>query len=513
MSNKNISQKRKLEHWEVVTLLLMLYDFLAIGLSYFAALWVRFDCRYNSIQKEFLSAYYRTIVIYAVFCIVVFWFLRLYKSIWRFASYAELLRIILATAITGAVYMIAMFEFVYRMPISYFVFGIVFQFCLTLGIRFAYRFILLLRGRRREEAGYKKRVMLVGAGAAGQMIFRDIKQSRETNEKVYCFIDDNSNKWGRYIDDVPVFGGRENIMEAVAKFGIEKIYVAIPSADAKERREILRICNETQCELLNLPGIYPHIDFDSRICAFADFIAHKKSPYDDNGHGTCVAGILAGSGRASMGKYKGMAPGSRIAALKVLDRFGNGNKEDVLQAFRWILQNRERYKLRIVNISVGTTYRTRNEQDVLVQGVERLWDEGLVVVAAAGNQGPKPGSVTAPGCSKKIITVGSSDMLSGKQAVSGRGPTFECVCKPDLVAPGRQIMACTPGAGNLYSMKSGTSMSTPLVSGAIALALEKDSLLSNVEIKMMLRDSCDDMGLPRNQQGWGKFNCKKFLAL
>ena len=115
-------------------------------------------------------------------------------------------------------------------------------------------------------------------------------------------------------------------------------------------------------------GIYPHIDFDSRICVFADFIAHKKSPYDDNGHGTCVAGILAGSGRASMGKYKGMAPGSRIAALKVLDRFGNGNKEDVLQAFRWILQNRERYRIRIVNISVGTTYRTRNDQDVLVQG-------------------------------------------------------------------------------------------------------------------------------------------------
>ena len=249
----------KKENWNtgvLVTLLLMVYDFLAIGLSYFAALWVRFDCRYNSIQKEFLNAYYRTIVIYAVFCVVVFWFLRLYKSIWRFASYAELLRIILATAITGVVYMIAMFEFVYRMPISYFVFGIVFQFCLTLGIRFAYRFILLLRGRRREEAGYKKRVMLVGAGAAGQMIFRDIKQSKETNEKVYCFIDDNSNKWGRYIDDVPVFGGRENIMEAVAKFGIEKIYVAIPSADAKERREILRICNETQCELLNLPGMY-----------------------------------------------------------------------------------------------------------------------------------------------------------------------------------------------------------------------------------------------------------------
>ena len=106
-------------------------------------------------------------------------------------------------------------------------------------------------------------------------------------------------------------------------------------------------------------GIYPHIDFDSRICAFVDFILNKKIAYDDNGHGTCVAGILAGSGAASMGKYKGAAPGCHLVALKVLDRFGNGNKEDVLKAFEWILCNRQRYNIRIVNISVGTTYRTR----------------------------------------------------------------------------------------------------------------------------------------------------------
>ena len=260
-------------------------------------------------------------------------------------------------------------------------------------------------------------------------------------------------------------------------------------------------------------GIFPHIDFTGRIRAFHDFIGYRIRPYDDNSHGTHVCGIIGGDGRASEGRIRGVAPGCDLIVLKVLDRMGNGRKEDVLRAFRWILENRRYYGIRVVNISVGTTCRTYEDHKVLINGVERLWDEGLIVVAAAGNQGPKPGSVTAPGCSKKIITVGSSDMLSGKQAVSGRGPTFECVCKPDLVAPGRQIMACTPGAGNLYSMKSGTSMSTPLVSGAIALALEKDSLLSNVEIKMMLRDSCDDMGLPRNQQGWGKFNCKKFLAL
>ena len=256
MSENSKKLKKKMEHWEVVTLLLMAYDFLAVAVSYFAALWIRFDCRFSSIETKYLQAYFRTILVYAGFCIIVFWFMRLYKSIWRFASYSELLRVILATVITGIVHIVCMTCFVLRMPISYFVFGIIIQFCLTLGIRFAYRFILLMRGRKNKEIGYEKRVMLIGAGSAGQMIFRDIKGAKETNEKVYCFIDDNQNKWGRYIDNVPVFGGRESIMEAVDKFGIEKIYVAIPSAKPEDKRDILRICNETSCELMNLPGMY-----------------------------------------------------------------------------------------------------------------------------------------------------------------------------------------------------------------------------------------------------------------
>ena len=260
-------------------------------------------------------------------------------------------------------------------------------------------------------------------------------------------------------------------------------------------------------------GIFPHMDFRNRIRAFADFVAYKSMPYDDNGHGTHVAGILAGDGTASMGKYKGVAPGCGLVALKVLDCFGNGSRDQVLRAFRWILDHREQYRIRIVNISVGTTCRSVSDQDVLIQGVEKLWDEGLVVVAAAGNQGPKPGSVTAPGSSRKVITVGSSDMLNGRSAVSGCGLTAECVCKPDLVAPGNHIVSCAPGTANTYGVKSGTSMSTPLVSGAIALMLEKDPLLTNVEIKMLLRESTDDMGLPRNRQGWGKFNFHKFMSL
>lgn len=251
MKNKT----RKLEHWQVVTLLLMLYDFTAIALSYCLALWIRFDCKFSRIETSYLQAYGKSILIYGLFCVVVFWFLRLYKSIWRFASYSELLRVVAATLLTGSVYIIGMSTCVGRMPVSYYLIGISIQFCLTLGIRFSYRFVLLLRGRTNKGADEKK-VMLIGAGAAGQMIFRDIRSARETNEKVACFIDDNPNKWGRYIDNVPVFGGRDRILEAVDKFGITKIYVAIPSAAPEDKRDILRVCNETSCELLNLPGMY-----------------------------------------------------------------------------------------------------------------------------------------------------------------------------------------------------------------------------------------------------------------
>ena len=259
-------------------------------------------------------------------------------------------------------------------------------------------------------------------------------------------------------------------------------------------------------------GIFPHIDFTGRILAFQDFIGHRIRPYDDNSHGTHVCGIIGGDGRASEGRIRGIAPGCSLIVLKVLDRTGNGRKEDVLQAFRWILENKRYYGIRVVNISVGTTCRRAEDHRVLIAGVEQLWDAGLVVVAAAGNQGPKAGSVTAPGSSRKIITVGSSDMLNGRKAVSGRGPTFDCVCKPDLVAPGSQVIACAPGLPYSYGLKSGTSMSTPLVSGGIACLLEKDPRLSNVEVKMLLRENAEDMGLPRNQQGWGKFNCEKLLA-
>ncbi|MBS5592689.1 MAG: polysaccharide biosynthesis protein [Catenibacterium sp.] len=233
----------------------MVYDFAAVIVSFGIALWLRFDCKVTSVEPQYLTTYTKTIIIYALFCLVVFWFLRLYKSIWRFASYSELLRVILATVVTGVIYTGSLLVFNLHMPVSYYVIGITVQFIATLGIRFFYRFVLLLRGRTNNEVK-KKNVMIIGAGSVGQMLFRDIKHAKETNETVACFIDDNPNKWDRYIDDVPVFGSRDHILEAVDKFNIEKIYVAVPSANPQDKRDILRVCNETSCELMNLPGMY-----------------------------------------------------------------------------------------------------------------------------------------------------------------------------------------------------------------------------------------------------------------
>ncbi|NCB92747.1 MAG: peptidase S8 [Clostridia bacterium] len=258
-------------------------------------------------------------------------------------------------------------------------------------------------------------------------------------------------------------------------------------------------------------GIYPHIDFDSRILAFYDFLSGRNVMYDDNGHGTHVAGVLAGSGAMSKGAYKGIAPGCNIIAAKVLDKRGNGRMRDVINALAWVRKNKEQFGIRILNISVGTVEKVSKNSTILVKAVEEVWDEGIVVVTAAGNLGPEPGSVTAPGVSKKVITVGSSDLLDQNMGISGTGPTRECVCKPDIVMPGAKVVSCAAGKRGGYVIKSGTSMSTPKVSGAIALALEKDPHLKNVEIKMLLKEAAIDLGYTRNQQGWGQLDIEKFL--
>jgi serine protease AprX len=286
-------------------------------------------------------------------------------------------------------------------------------------------------------------------------------------------------------------------------------------------------------------GISLHKDFTeggNRVIAFKDYIGGGKEPYDDNGHGTHVAGIIGGNGYSSKGKYIGIAPACNFIAIKVLDHRGDGNISDVLAGLQWIIDNRKRYNIRVVNISVGTSAKdTMDENSLLVQGVNAVWDSGVIVVVAAGNNGPGPMSISTPGISRKVITVGSSDdnvsvevFGSKSKDYSGRGPTPYCIKKPDIVAPGSNIISCnisryvTKGRNNtpkyqtadfpmMYTIKSGTSMATPVVSGAIALLISANPEISSREVKLKLRNSAIDLGQRWDKQGWGLLNIKRLL--
>ena len=254
-------KEKKIKHWHIITMWLIAYDVVAVCMSYFCALWLRFDCRFSLIPDIYFDAYVGFIFIYAVICVGVFAALRLYNTIWRFASYNELARVMTASVITALIHIVGITVFFERMPISYYIFGAGIQFVAIIGIRFSYRFVLLERSKRERYQGNVevKNTMVIGAGAAGQMIIRELMHSKETAAKVKCIIDDNPNKWGREIEGVPVVGGRDEILKSVEKYAIEKIYVAIPSASAIDKRDILNICKETGCELKNLPGVYQFV--------------------------------------------------------------------------------------------------------------------------------------------------------------------------------------------------------------------------------------------------------------
>lgn len=254
-------KKRKrfsLEHWHKIAVFLMIYDMAAMSGAYFLALWLRFDCRFTEIPPHFMTAWLNFLPIYVAVGIAVFWGFHLYQSLWRFASYIELKRVMLASGVLGVFHAVVITILFQRMPIAYYIIGAAVQFMLVLVVRFAYRFVLLERTKRAKamQKTMASRVMLIGAGAAGQMILRDLHGAKEVNEHVCCIIDDNRNKWGRFIDGVPIVGGRDDILLNVEKYKIEKIFLAIPSATAKQCRDVLDICKETKCELKKLPGMY-----------------------------------------------------------------------------------------------------------------------------------------------------------------------------------------------------------------------------------------------------------------
>ena len=248
-----------LEHWKLIALYLLIYDIVTINLSYFIGLWLRFDLQYSKIPSEYLMAFIKFAPFYTAFSIIVFYMMHMYNSLWRFAGFNELTSIMMATVVTGTAHVVGITLFVRRMPIAYYVFGICAQFIFTTGIRFGYRFVNLERAKREKtekSAHVKHHVMVIGAGAAGMTVLRELHNSRELTSRACCVIDDNPNKWNRFIEGTPIVGGRDTILENAEKYDIDTIMLTMPSASAKDKRDILNLCKETHCELKSLPGIY-----------------------------------------------------------------------------------------------------------------------------------------------------------------------------------------------------------------------------------------------------------------
>lgn len=355
-----------LKHWQVVNIGLLLYDILAVNASYFLALWVRFDCRFSMIPEYYMEAFLKFAPIYTVICVAVFWRARLYKSIWRFASYSELLRVATATVLTFFVQTIGITLLFKRMPISYYFTGTILQFFAVLAIRFSYRFILLERSRREKETGTNgNRVMLIGAGIAGQMILRDTFKSRENNDKVVCIIDDNINKVGRFVEGVPVVGGRWEILQNVKKYNIKKIYIAIPSASAEDKKEILEICKESGCELKNLPGMYQLLNGEVTVSAMKevaieDLLGREPIKVNMDEIFDYVAGktILVTGGGGSIGSELCRQLAAHAPKLLIIFDVYENNAYDIQQELQ------KKYPLLRMKVLIGSVRDSRRIHEV-----------------------------------------------------------------------------------------------------------------------------------------------------
>ena len=269
-------------------------------------------------------------------------------------------------------------------------------------------------------------------------------------------------------------------------------------------------------------GVSPHYDLikpKNRIVAFKDLLSHKELPYDDDGHGTHVAGIIAGNGYTSC-KYMGTAPCANIIAIKALDDSGNGTESDILAALQWIVNNGQYFNIRVINLSLGIKVEPPYDDDPLIKGANAAVRYGYSVITAAGNNGPGKCTINSPGTSPLVITVGAADLAHSENGnikvanFSSRGPTLAGDSKPDLVAPGVDIYSLDGKNPKGYTVQSGTSMAAPVVSGVAACLYAMRPNLTPAQVKQILvQDALPLKKEDRYAQGRGLLNYKMFLNL
>jgi serine protease AprX len=264
-------------------------------------------------------------------------------------------------------------------------------------------------------------------------------------------------------------------------------------------------------------GVFPHNDLKDRIVLYKDFT--KESLHilkDDTGHGTHVCGIIAGNGKESQEKYCGIAPKCHLCVGRILDKNGEGDVAMLIAGVEWLLSVAKEKNIKIINISVSSLFFSKaKEKERLFFLFKKAYESDILIVTAAGNSGPVGKTVSKLGDSPYVICVGchegaESNLFEKRcQDCSGRGPGDYVYRKPDIVAPGTDIVSCY--GRKQYIKKSGTSMATPIVSGCLALAYEKYPSMSAQEMKRKLLFSADDLGESYLMQGFGMINAAKLL--
>lgn len=258
-------------------------------------------------------------------------------------------------------------------------------------------------------------------------------------------------------------------------------------------------------------GIYPHPDVKNRIIEFVDFVNNKngvENAYDDNGHGTHCAGLVAGDGTKAQGNYKGPAFEANLIGIKVLDKQGSGSLSNIIKAIYWAIQNKDKYNIKVLSMSLGASSVIKEKDDLIAKAVEDATKAGLVVVIAAGNSGPLSETIGTPGISQYAITVGAYDDKNTPSLeddtpafFTSKGPTpVDKYPKPDISSPGVEVVSLrSPNStidkepvikyGDYYWLLSGTSMATPIVAGVVALMLQANPNLTPQQVKDILKQT------------------------
>lgn len=367
-------------------MLIVIADILAVIIAYGLALLLRFDMKYSKIPEQYIEGYLYYIVLASVLLVCCYVIAKLYRSVWSYAGINEILKTcvasIVACVLTGVVFSIAIMQ----MPISFYLIGWILVFGFTASIRMMYRLLRRMRIKADNSKGNTERqnIMIIGAGAAGLVLLREYHNSYYLTDRVKIFIDDNAQKWNKYLDGVLIEGGRNKILESVEKYQINKIILAMPTADRKDIRDILEICKETDCQIQTVPGVYQLVNGEVNVSKLRNVEIEDllgRDPIEVNldeilGYIKGKTVLVTGGGGSIGSEICTQLAEHEVGHLIIFDIYEN-NAYDIQQKLRW---NHPELNLTVLIGSVRNTHR--------INSVMKKYKPDVVFHAAAHKHVP-----------------------------------------------------------------------------------------------------------------------------